>query len=316
MYSKTGHFYLLLTYSMEDAELGAFSIFFTLSPSFLSFQRTIQKIKRKSNAQTLFGMEEIPCDNHIRSLLDPVPPSQLSPMFSNTIDRLNNSGHLDTFRSFNNTLLLPLDATGYFISNQIHCKNCSTKKHKNGKTTNSHSANTPVFVKSGSNKVISLQPEFITPQDGHTKQDCENAAAKRWLNQWAPVYKNLGVTILGDDLYCKQSLCELILKQGLNFILICKPDSHKPLYEWMEEFESLGDVQTHIEKRWTGQRHEIDTYRFVNNVPLRDTDDARYENWCELTTTLEDGTVIYKNAFATNNEITKEYLLYLLQPME
>jgi hypothetical protein len=28
---------------------------------------------------------------------------------------------------------------------------------------------------------VPLQPEFIVPQDGAEKQDCENAAAKRWL---------------------------------------------------------------------------------------------------------------------------------------
>lgn len=61
-----------------------------------------------------------------------------------------------------------------------------------------------------------------------------------------------------------------------------------------------------VVKRWTGKAREIDTYRFVNQVPLRDGDDALEVNWCELTTTLEDGTVIYKNAFATNYEITKK----------
>jgi len=81
------------------------------------------------------------------------------------------------------------------------------------------------------NKVIALPLEFITPQDGHNKQDCENAAAKRWIKQYGPQYKDLGVTILGDDIYCHQPMCELILEEGLNFILVCKPDSHKILYE-------------------------------------------------------------------------------------
>jgi len=55
-------------YTIEDAGLGAFSIFFTQSPSFLAFQDAMQKAKGKSNAQTLFGMKKIPSDNHIRSL--------------------------------------------------------------------------------------------------------------------------------------------------------------------------------------------------------------------------------------------------------
>ena len=55
-------------YSIEDAALGAFSVFFTQSPSFLSFQETMLKNRGKSNAQTLFEMNQIPCDNHIRDL--------------------------------------------------------------------------------------------------------------------------------------------------------------------------------------------------------------------------------------------------------
>ena len=43
-------------YAIEDAGLGAFSVFFTQSPSFLAFQDTMQKAKGKSNAQSLFGI--------------------------------------------------------------------------------------------------------------------------------------------------------------------------------------------------------------------------------------------------------------------
>jgi hypothetical protein len=33
-----------------------------------------------------------------------------------------------------------------------------------------------VIVAPGNPRVIPLEPEFVTPQDGHEKQDCENAA--------------------------------------------------------------------------------------------------------------------------------------------
>jgi len=57
-------------YTMTDAGLSAFSVFFMQSPSFLDFQRTMQDTQGKNNAQTLFGVFKIPTDNHIRSLLD------------------------------------------------------------------------------------------------------------------------------------------------------------------------------------------------------------------------------------------------------
>jgi hypothetical protein len=293
-------------YTIEDAALGAFSVFFTQCPSFLSFQDAMQKAKGTSNAQTLFGMQVIPCANHIRTLLDVVHPSYVLPLFSYVFNGLNSLGHLDMFRSFDGNLLCAMDGTEYFSSKKIHCKNCSKKEHKKGSITYSHTVVTPVIVAPGNNKVIALQPEFVTPQDGNDKQDCENTAAKRWIRQYAPIYKETGLTMLGDDLYCKQPLCILMLDEGLDFILVCKPDSHKTLYEWVEEMDAMQCVQTVVEKRWTGKVHEIDTYRLVNQVPLRDGDDALYVDWCELTTRLSDGTIVYKNAFATNFTITKD----------
>jgi hypothetical protein len=294
---------------LKDAALGGFAVFFTQSPSFLAYQKSMQKNKGQNNAASLFGIKEILSDNHIRNLLDAVAPSYVSPMFSYIFDELNNCGYLDEFRSYNNNLLVALDGTGYFSSQAIHCDDCSQthQENKEGTTTiiYSHSAVTPVIIKPGSHKVISLIPEFITPQDGHDKQDCENAASKRWLRANGAKLKQLGVTITGDDLYCKQPLCKLILDEGLDFIVICKEKSHKTLYEYVEFLKE--DIETVEVRRWTGRRFLLDTYRFLNGVPLRDEKKAVEVNWCELITTVEDsGKVVYRNTFATSFEIKEQ----------
>jgi hypothetical protein len=150
--------------------------------------------------------------------------------------------------------------------------------------------------------VIPLVPEFIVPQDGHDKQGCENAAAKRWLLGNSVKYQEEKVTILGDDLYCHQPLCELLLSEKFNFILVCRPESHKTLYDHLEGI-SLPQVQR---TRWTGKVEETSTYRYLNQVPLRNEDNALLVNWCEITVTRPNGKVIYKNAFATNHTITDQ----------
>jgi hypothetical protein len=291
-------------YSMADAALGAFSVFFTQSPSFLEFQRMLQAAKGCNNALTLFGLTQIPSDNQIRNLLDPVPPSAVLPIFATVVEALHRSGQLEAYRSINGDLLVAMDGTQYFSSNKIHCPQCSTKKHANGTVTYSHHVVTPVIVAPGQERVLPLEPEFITPQDGHKKQDCENAAAKRWLGQFAARYRPLGITILGDDLYCKQPLCQAIRAQGLNFILVCKPDSHPTLSEWLAGLGATDDMQRLSIARRHGKRTDAETYRFVNQVPLRDGEDALMVNWCELTITRADGRVTYHNAFATNHPIS------------
>ena len=81
-----------------------FLFFFTQSPSFLAFQSDMQKNKRISNAQTLFNMDKIPSDNHIRNLMDEVPASKAYPMFHYVFNGIKESKQLDTFRSYGNNL--------------------------------------------------------------------------------------------------------------------------------------------------------------------------------------------------------------------
>jgi len=81
-----------IVYMIVDAALGAFAVFFTQSPSFLDFQRTMALAKGISNAATLFGMRGIPCDNQIRNLLDGVPPNALFELFVGVLGELNRYG--------------------------------------------------------------------------------------------------------------------------------------------------------------------------------------------------------------------------------
>jgi hypothetical protein len=287
-------------YTMTDAGLSAFSVFFMQSPSFLDFQRTMQETQGKNNAQTLFGVFQIPTDNHIRTLLDAVEPAAVYPLFDFVFDGFQHAGVIDSFRTADNRLLLALDGTGYFSSTNLHGPCCSCKTHSNGKVSYSHTVVTPVLVKPGSDKVIPLAPEFIRPQDGHEKQDCEINASLRWLESRGSWYAALGTTVLGDDLYCHEPFCRALLAKGFEFILVCKPLSHKTLYEWVADLERTGIVKTLVHTRWTGKRHETDSYRYVSAVPLRDADDALSVNWCEITTRTADGKVLYRNAFVTS----------------
>jgi hypothetical protein len=296
-------------YGMEDAALSAFSVFFTQTPSFLAFQRTIEKNKGKSNVQSLFGVHKIPSDNHIRDLLDHLKPELITPIFEQAFQMIESRLELDSFRGFAENLLMAIDGTEYFSSNQIHCPQCSTRTLKSGEMRHFHSVVTPVIVSPNRSEVIPLVPEFVVPQDGHQKQDCENAAARRWLLQHGQKYSPLKVTVLGDDLYCHQPLCQLLLEQQFNFILTCLPTSHKTLYEHIEGI----NLPTVIQKKWTGKVEETYSYRYSNGLPLKIGDDALLVNWCELTVTRPDGKVIYKNSWATNHLITDETVIEIVR---
>jgi hypothetical protein len=135
-----------------------------------------------------------------------VEPNEIFPVFGEILRWLEDSEQLSRFQAVEQNLLIALDGTEYFCSDNIHCAHCSSRTFKNGKTQYFHAVVTPVIVAPDNSQVIPLVPEFIVPQDGYNKQDCENAAAKRWLEKYAQQYARFGITILGDDLYAHQPL--------------------------------------------------------------------------------------------------------------
>jgi hypothetical protein len=298
-----------IQFEMADIGLSPFAVFFTQCPSFLSFQQNMEKSQGRNNARSIFQVGRIPSDNHIRQTLDPVEPSHLFSLFDDLHQAFDQEGLLEAMRAVNNTRLIALDATWYFSSQSenICCPNCSRIEHADGKTTHFHSAITPVIVSPGHSQVVPLRPEFITPQDGQVKQDCEINAAKRWLAAHAARYATGNDTLLGDDLYAHQPFCRQVLLHGFHFLFTCKPASHSSLHQWVEGLEP-GRQGHSLKLRVKGKsnRWEHHLYRWANSVPLTDSDDALKVNWCELTTTDAEGAVRYRNSFITDWPISAD----------
>ena len=289
------------SYSMADIALSAFAVFFTQSPSFLSFQQNMQKAHGRNNARSLFQVERIPCDNHIRETLDSVEARELFGLFDDVYQAFEGTGLLQDMRAAQNTRLIALDATWYFSSQKLHCQNCSCLRHADGTTTHYHSAITPVIVSPGCSQVVPLRPEFIQPQDGTTKQDCEINAAKRWLSAHAERYTSGNDTLLGDDLYAHQPFCRQVLLHGFHFLFTCKPSSHTHLSGWVEGLGVGRDLHVLKQRvKGKGNRWEYHQYRWVNGVPLTDSDQSMKVNWCELTITDGAGQVLYRNSYVTD----------------
>ena len=299
-------------YTMEDAALSAFAVFFTQSPSFLDYQCRMQRRLGRNNAQSLFGVHQIPSDNQIRNLLDSVPPETRFPVFTAISEGGYHSGYLPPFQSLFNTLLVAFEGPEYCSSHKLGCDPCSHRTLSKGATLHYHVALTPVIVAPGQETVVPLAPEFVCPQDGHDKQDGELAAAHRWLENGGRDYAPWSITLLGDDLYSHQPFCPEARQRGFHFLFVCRPDSHPTLYEWVADFDRLGHVRTVVKTRWTGKERLIDTYRYVHQVPLHDSDDALLVNWCELTTPTMTGKVVYTNAWVTSHPITDETVVALV----
>jgi hypothetical protein len=295
------------SYSVKDAVLGAFSCFFMQSESFLDYQRQLNSRSGRDNAQSLFGLENIPSVEQIRNILDQLAAEGLSSVFVSIYQALQVQGYLKAFELLDGNLLVALDGTEYYSSQKVSCPCCSTRTSSEGQVTYSHKALLPVLVAPSQSAVISLSPAFITPQDGHNKQDCEQTAAKRWIDSARAILGEQAVTLLGDDLFSRQPMCEACLAKGFNFIFVCLPTSHPALYDWISFNQANGHVQTIEQPQRNGKTDEIWQLRYLNDVPLRSETPTLGVNWCELTVTRKsDGKVLYFNSWITNHRLTDQ----------
>jgi hypothetical protein len=285
---------------MADFGMSAFSVFFMQSPSFLAHQRRMEEGHGRSNCESLFGMSRIPSDNRIRDMLDPASPGLLNPLFFDIASRLQqHQGGLDLFRRLGGRTLIALDGTEYFCSKEINCPNCLSRRRSTAGTEYYHAMLGATLVAPGHDKVIPFPPEFIVPQDGADKQDCENAAAKRWLAAHGSRCAVLQPIYLGDDLFSRQPLCEAVKAAYGDFIFVCKPSSHPLIQEYIAGAE-LSTCEKTVKR---GKKRAVHRYRWLCGVPLRDGKDALSVNWFEIEMSDGAGRVTYRNSFVTSLDV-------------
>ncbi len=283
---------------MADIGMAAFSAFFMQSPSFLSHQIQLRAGAGhgRSNCETLFGMQSIPSDNHIRDMLDFVEPSSLDGLFDEALTAVERAGALAPLNRLDGRMLIALDGTEYFCSSKLSCRHCSTRKRANGVTEFHHTMLAASIVTPGRNLALPLPPEFVRPPDGHDKQDCESRAARRWLLAHGERYRRFDPVYLGDHLYAHQSLCEAVLASGGHFLFVCKPDSHKTLYEYLTGIE-MACLSKPVKR---GKQRATHAWRWLNAVPIRHGEDALMVNWLGLTIRNANGEITYRNSFVSD----------------
>ncbi len=248
--------------SLTDALMSAFAMFSLKSPSLLAFDRE----RAEGNLETIYGIERVPCDTHMREILDPVSPEWLRPVFKSVFRQLQRGKALEPMAFLEGHYLLALDGTGYFSSTQIHCASCLHKVHRNGSITYSHQMLGAAIIHPDVREVIPLMPEPIVQQDGTDKNDCERNAAKRFVAKLRQDHPHLKFIVTEDGLSSNAPHIETLHDHDLHYILGVKEGDHAFLFTQVQAAEHAGRV-THYERhdRAAGLVHR---FRFVNDVPL------------------------------------------------
>jgi hypothetical protein len=86
-------------YTMEDIAMSAYAMFYFQNPSRLDFQRNMMTQSGRSNAASLFDINDIPSDNHIRDVLDGIDVETLQPIFDKIYQLLLKKETLSAYQS-------------------------------------------------------------------------------------------------------------------------------------------------------------------------------------------------------------------------
>jgi len=98
----------------------------------------------------------------------------------------------------------------------------------------------------------SLEPEFIPRR--------KMVLRSRTVNRWLPsgglkARRPLSAGDIEGTILLVNNPFGTLLHHGCNFILVCKPESHTTLYEWLAGSKLAGDLQQCTIRRWTGRFH-------------------------------------------------------------
>ena len=200
----------------------------------------------------------------MREVLDELDPAKyLRRPFKKLFSEFQRSKYLELFKFYENRYLLPLDGTGYFYSDDVHCDNCCEKHHKDGRISYYHQMLAGALVHPAYKIALPFAPEPIMKSDGAKKNDCERRSAERFLNDFRREHPHMKVIITGDGLFSNGPFIKRLKADNHNFILVAKEQDHKYLFE---EFRALAKDEYTINQE--GKKHR---FKYINGLSLNDS---------------------------------------------
>ena len=260
--------------TLADALMSAFAMMHLKYSTLLDFDREARTEELQYNLEHLYCVEgRIPCDTHMREILDPVPPVELRKPYKKLFAQVQRGGLLDAFKysvgDLKNLHLLAIDGTGLYYSGKCRCKECCVKNAGKPSEAYYHQMLAAGLVHPERKQVLPLAPEPIIHQDGSTKNDCEKNALKRLLAHIKREHPHIELAIVLDGLYADTPTIQLIRSYGWHFIIVAKDGNHASLIEVMDEFDRKGKVNRLETSEDNGARN---WYRYANEVPLNKSD--------------------------------------------
>jgi Transposase DDE domain len=284
-------------FSLADTLMAGLALYSLKDPSLLAFQRRAAD----HNLRSVFGLQAIPCDTQMRTILDDVQPDQVRPLFKDIFRPLQRGKVLEDYAFLDEGYLVALDGVEYFRSAKVHCRHCLTCQHDDGSVSYYHQMLGAVILHPDLPEVIALAPEPIQRQDGQGKNDCERNAARRWLQRFRQDHRHLNVIIVEDALSSNAPHIRDLQRAHAHFILGVKPGDHQYLFEQVSQRERDGSVA--VLQFTDANSGVMRRYTFLHDVAINDSNQEVRVNFLKYQEILGDE-VLHEWTWVTDLQLT------------
>lgn len=290
-----------LQYSLGDTLMSAFAMFHLKDPSLLVFRQRLEE--RWANLERVYKIGAVPQDTAMRQALDGVDPLQISQQFAVAHQVLEEQGLWSQRLVLGNYLAISADGTQHYCPSKKACAHCLVKNKRNGQTHYHHQLLAAVQVHPQQATVFPMDLEPIQQQDGSTKNDCEQNAAKRLFPRLAQRLPDgtRGLMLL-DALYPSGPCLKLLQEHELSYLATIK-DGY--VLVQAERLAQQGQLGEHTWKAKGVICKASFAHRLIHSVAHKDllVNYLHYEERDEPT-----GKVLYQNAWVTDVPIRSEQL--------
>lgn len=291
-------------FPLSNCLMSALAIFSLKYRSLLQFNDSQRDEKVRHNLKKLFFIKKVPSDTYMRERLDIINPAYFQRAFKSCFRALQRGKVLPLFYFIEDTILVSSDATGFFHSKQVHCKNCCVKQHRDGSTSYYHNMLCAVMVSPEQKTVIPLTAEPISNEHNGSKNDCEHRASERLLVTLRRMHPKLKMVIVEDALYSTGPHITLLKQLNYQFIINVKPARHVWLFDHIKAATCKTLSLTRDEKQYT--------FKWHNGAPLNDTHhDLKVNFLCCTETDKKGHTKTF--TWVTSFNITKNNVFRLME---
>lgn len=273
--------------------MSSFAVFALKFPSLLQFENHFTEEKtRRHNLNSLFKIDRVPSDTHLRDILETVEYAQYRPIFQRLFAYIQRSKTLEQleFMKINGQshYLLAVDGSGYYRSEKVVCDCCMIEEHfdSDNKLTLKfgHNILAGSIVHPDFKQVIPMCPEPIMRIDGRSKNDSEQTAFRRFLEDFKREHPKLKIIFLLDALYANGPIIKLLREYQYEFIIAVK-ETKSLLFMNINDGESTGKTQFLDTSFEFGEKVIKTTkmnYKFANNVRLHQDKDSPFINFVQV----------------------------------